>query len=375
MTGRFDAVWRRSVKRALILGGLETAALAARANFWPSARGRGAIFTLHHVRPPEGHPAEPNAHLDITPEFLDRAIRRLKADGYEFLSLCDVATRMKEPHSTGAKPFAAFTLDDGYRDNVEYALPVFERHGVPFTIFVAKGFATRSHGMWWETLAALLNVLPEIRFDFGPNSGSGEISLPLQTAPDKLDAFDRFSRFIASGPETEQVAVIDALAARHGIDALEITAQLTMDVAELQALSKNPLASLGAHTISHRSIAQLDRAEARQEMRACIEWMETAFGTRPKTFAYPYGTANAVSQRDKDLARELGFDLAVTTRPGTLSETLRDRMTGLPRISLNGYYQVPRYVSALASGLPFALSAKPRMAGDKELSPAGEVVG
>lgn len=370
MTGRFDAVWRRSVKRALISGGLEAAALAARGKFMPSARGRGAIFTLHHVRPPEGHPAEPNAHLDITPEFLDQAIRQLKSDGYEFLSLCGVAARMKQPAS-GAKPFAAFTLDDGYRDNVEYALPVFQRHGVPFTIFVAKGFAERTHGMWWETLAALLNVLPEIRFDFG----SGEITLPLETGTDKLDAFDHFSRFIASGPEIEQVAIIDALAARHGIDALKITAQLTMDVEELRALAENPLASLGAHTVSHRSIAQLDRAEARQEMLACIEWMEKTFGQRPKSFAYPYGTANAVSARDKDLARELGFDLAVTTRPGTIGDALSARMTGLPRISLNGYYQQPRYVSALASGLPFALSAKPRMTGDKELSPAGEVVG
>lgn len=369
MKGRFDAIWRRGIKRALIAGGLEASALAARANIMPSARGRGAIFTLHHVRPPEGHPAEPNAHLDITPEFLDCAIRQLKADGYEFLSLCDVAARMKQPMDD--RRFAAFTLDDGYRDNVEYALPVFERHGVPFTIFVAKGFAERTHGMWWETLAALLNVLPEIRFDFG----SGEIRLPLGTGTDKLDAFDHFSRFIASGPETEQVATIDALAARHGIDALRLTAQLTMNVEELQALARHPLASLGAHTVSHRSVAQLNRAEALQEMLACVEWMEETFGQRPKSFAYPYGTANAVSERDKDLARELGFDVAVTTRPGTLRQTLRDTMTGLPRISLNGYYQLPRYVSALASGLPFALSNKPRIAGDGQLSPAGEVVG
>lgn len=369
MKGRFDAIWRRGVKRALIAGGLEAAALVARTGILPAARGRGAIFTLHHVRPMGDHPAEPNAHLDITPEFLDKAIRQLKDDGYEFVSLCEVAARMKRPAQ--GKPFAAFTLDDGYRDNVEHALPVFERHGVPFTIFVARGFAERSHGMWWETMAALLNVLPEIRFDFG----AGEVTLPLATGTDKLDAFDHFSRFIASGPETRQVAVVDALAMRHGIDALQITAHLTMDLEELQALAKHPLASLGAHTVSHRSIAQLDKAEARGEMLACIEWMEQSFGFRPRSFAYPYGTSRAVSKRDKDLARELGFDLAVTTRPGTIHDDLGHEMTGLPRISLNGYYQVPRYVSALASGLPFALSAKPRMAGDKELSPAGEVVG
>jgi peptidoglycan/xylan/chitin deacetylase (PgdA/CDA1 family) len=201
------------------------------------------------------------------------------------------------------------------------------------------------------------------------------MSLPLASATDKLDAFDRFSRFIAAGDETGQVAIVDALAARHGIEALALTEQLTMDVAQLHALSGHPLCTLGAHTVSHRAVAHLDAAEARRDMLDCVEWMQATFGSRPKTFAYPYGTANAVSQRDKELARELGFELAVTTRPGTLGDDLRHRMTALPRISLNGYYQLPRYVSALASGLPFALRKKPRIARDGELSPAGEVVG
>jgi len=60
-----------------------------------------------------------------------------------------------------------------------------------------------------------------------------------------------------------------------------------------------------------------------------------------------------VSARDIDIARELGFSVAVLTQPGTLSEQSLDKLTGLPRISLNGYFQRPKYVSALASGIPF----------------------
>ena len=69
MLGPNTVAARRMVKRAVIQGGLEAVSLLSRTGFMARARGLGAIFTLHHVRPACHKDFDPAAHLTITPEF------------------------------------------------------------------------------------------------------------------------------------------------------------------------------------------------------------------------------------------------------------------------------------------------------------------
>ncbi|WP_160005047.1 polysaccharide deacetylase family protein [Rhizobium sp. 18055] len=336
-------------KQIAITGGLEVANLLRATGLMRSARGRGAIFTLHHVRPAEAPAFSPNAHLEITPGFLDAVLTRLTSDGYQFVALADVPALISGPAQK--QPFAAFTLDDGYRNNLAYATPVFERHEAPFTIFVAKGLVERTHTIWWETLTALLRKEKKLRFDFGDGMEAIDVTAPAE----KHWAFARFARYIHAHDETTAVLAVDATARAHGIDPVEIVDDLVMGAAELNLLDASPLASLGAHTVSHRAVARLPDAEVREEMLRSSDYVEAISGQRPRTFAYPYGTREAVTQQQAAIARDLGFALAVTTQPGVVGERSRESITYLPRLSINGLYQKTRYVSGLASGIPLKL--------------------
>ncbi len=47
----------------------------------------------------------------------------------------------------------AITFDDGYRDQLELAVPMLERLGLPATFFLVPGLLDRTVPAWWEELA------------------------------------------------------------------------------------------------------------------------------------------------------------------------------------------------------------------------------
>ena len=216
---------------------------------------------------------------------------------------------------------------------------------------MTRGLTERTHTLWWETLEALLNKTPAIDFDFG----LGPEPVPTATPTQKLAAFRRITDFVSTTDEALAVEQLDKEAHKHGIQPLAITRELTMRSEELRELAVNPLVSYGAHTVSHRGLARLPESEARREISQSIDAVETMTGKAANAFAYTYGDARSVSLRERQILRDLGMRIGVTTRPGVLTGDMLADLTALPRISFNGLYQKGRYVRALASGIPFKM--------------------
>ena len=128
-----------------------------------------------------------------------------------------------------------------------------------------------------------------------------------------------------------------------------------MNWSEIGELTNDPLCTIGAHTIHHYALARLEKTDAERQMRESAKILKSELDQAPRHFAYPYGYPAAAGQREFDLARELGFTSAVTTRHGVLYNDHKNHMHALPRISLNGNFQSMRYVDTLLSGLPTRL--------------------
>ncbi|MBA2127639.1 polysaccharide deacetylase [Hyphomicrobium methylovorum] len=316
----------------------------------PFTSGDGVILMLHHVTPEPARAFDPNRSLKVTPEFLDTVIQEVRAQGFEIISLDDVPSRLKD-RGDGDKPFAVFTLDDGYKDNRDFAYPVFKRHGVPFTIYVPSTYADGEGDLWWLMLETALQRLEAVTVALDGD----ERAYSLANDREKTAAFHDIYWSLRKMPERDARAVVNGLAAQAGIDGHALCRDLIMSWDEIRALARDPLVCIGAHTCNHMALAKLPDEEARQEMAESIARIERELGRPCRHFSYPYGDEGSAAEREFEIARELGVETAVTTRKGLLYAPHADALTALPRLSLNGHYQDVRYLSALLSGLPFAL--------------------
>ncbi len=307
---------------------------------------------LHHVIPGGGHQRgfAPNAGLEITPEFLDAAITRAVALGYELISLNDAVQRL-EAGQTGSRPFAVFTLDDAYRDNLEHALPVFRRHKCPFTVFVAPAIANGHCELWWRGLEAIVNSTPRLKV----NVSGVDFDLVAESKVQKTAAFEQIYWPVRNLPEHEQRRWIREVSQTHNIDLDAMCRGLAMSWNELREVASEPLCTVGAHTVNHYAIAKLSPEEARFEVVSSREQIERELGQRIDLFAYPYGDEASAGPRDFAIVQDAGYRAAVTTRKGLVYNKHRNHLTALPRVSLNGAFQKLRYLDVLLSGTAFMI--------------------
>jgi peptidoglycan/xylan/chitin deacetylase (PgdA/CDA1 family) len=316
----------------------------------PIFAGVGAIFMLHHVRPSRDTEFQPNHHLEVEPEFLRAMLAHLRALDIDLVSMDEAHARLSQGNF--ARRFACFTLDDGYRDNRDFALPVMREFDAPLTVYVTSDFAEGSGRLWWVALERVIAKASAIEAPVGGVLTSFDTS----TAAAKRATFDRLHDWLRALPgEHGLQREISALCTRHDIDEAAIARDLCMSWDELKPFADDPLVTIGAHTITHCNLAKQSEATASFEIETGRARIEAALQRQVAHLAYPYGDRIAAGPREFALARTAGFKTAVTTRPGMLFAESAAHLTALQRVSLNGNYQDERIIPVLTSGAATAM--------------------
>jgi peptidoglycan/xylan/chitin deacetylase (PgdA/CDA1 family) len=304
----------------------------------------GCILTLHRVVPErERSPLPSNRALEITPEDLRAMLQWLERCRIDVIGLDDLLPRLRQP---APRRFVCFTFDDGYRDNLEIALPIFREFGAPFAVNVTNGFVGGTTSVWWYFLEETLRTGKTLEF----SSDHTSYRFAPADISERNQALDEISKLIRS-LGTQRDHQLRVIAEAAGIDPCAATRRLCLCWEELNGLAADPLVTIGAHTATHHSLNRLSEDAIAIEVAAARNDLATRLAREVRHFAYPFGGPNAVSEREFAAVRRAGFTTMLTTRAGNLVPSHADRADRLPRLTISGNYPVSKSLWMAESGL------------------------
>ncbi len=176
----------------------------------------------------------------------------------EVVSLDEIAQRLARGASV--RGLAAITFDDAYVGTLRHAVPWLSRRALPASVFVPTAYPDSGDTFWWDDAASAAAVAdPALRDRWLTDLGGDAARIRDASSPSNP----------ADLPEDCRPAGWDAIvaSARAGV-------------------------TIGAHSVTHRTLPQLDDAALAHECVASREAVAAHVGSAPQWFAFPYGHTN-----------------------------------------------------------------------------------
>jgi len=296
----------------------------------PFFSGKGFIIMLHRVLPEKLRNAYTlNRSLAITPEKLEEHILFFQKKGFHFISLDELYhnlnTGTKHPQKT-----ICITLDDGYRDNYQYAYPVFKKLNVPATVYVTNCFPNGTALFWWYLFERHVKKQNELILPYGGE----QIKYAWKT---EIEGFAQFAEIASLIKKIPGPLLRNALKGAFNVTEDELYEEcrtLALSWTELQQFAAEKEISIGAHTLNHVALKNQRRDLAWEEILGSKRELESKLDQPIDHFAYPYGGIADVGEREYKMVQEAGFKTAALNQPGNLFAAHKNASACLPRMPL-----------------------------------------
>lgn len=286
----------------------------------------GVVFMLHRVAQYDKTRLKPNEDLKVSPYFLQKTIDKYRKAGFIFISL-DELYDIIMGKTTIEKPFVAFTLDDGYLDNYTTAYPIFKSNNIPFCIFVATDFPDKKAILWWYSIEELILSHNNILLSDGSTYN-------CITYQQKWDTFRLIREKILKLDQSKLLEELNSLFSNYQVDWLLPIKSMAMSWEQIAQLGKEPLCTIGGHTITHPAFKSLSYEDIKTEILGGINKLQDSIEYDIKHFAYPYGSSKEVGEREYNYLKLFDFKTSFVSYGGVISHMSKHNLTNLPRFML-----------------------------------------
>ena len=258
-------------------------------------------FLFHRVNPERDLLWDP---MDVP--LFDRCIRYISRN-FSVVRLEDLVLHKEEFKRSGK--YATIVFDDGYRDNIEYALPILEKYKVKASFYIVTDCIDRNVPTWTHVVDHAFQYTNKNKLDLNFEFLPAELRVQsLQDQSSRINYVKKLKPALKRISHSQRLQVIDKVT--NTFDDIHWP-QLMMnwdDVRQLKAAGHY----IGSHTLSHCMLGTMtDEREIKRELFASGERIREQLGYFPSTISYPVGSYN---QETIKLSRESGYSIGLAVK-------------------------------------------------------------
>jgi peptidoglycan/xylan/chitin deacetylase (PgdA/CDA1 family) len=197
----------------------------------------------------------------------------------------------------------AITFDDGYRNNLQYAVPALKEYGLAATFFLTTDFLDGTDELWWLPVKRYV-MMCQRQGNTCDVSNLGKFSVVSKAESGR--SYQKILAKLKELPEQQRKKIVETMR-----NELSETSYLLNDVYKAMTWSDakniiNAGMEVGAHSVSHTILAQESEEKIKQEVLDSVGRIKEELNMETIPFSYPDGQKKNCRQSIKTIVQQTG---------------------------------------------------------------------
>lgn len=255
------------------------------------------IITYHGIAPTL---AKPLNIRHISPEIFEKHLQFLQKNTH----VISVSDFFNQKFVKGKKNIA-ITFDDGYLNNLKYAVPLLEKYKMPASIYIT-GINTTSHKILWpdyHDLVVSSTTKPIIYNDITFHKVGGNYQRPYISANGI-----NFHEFLKTLSFAEKMQILDKYSGENSVlsERKYFDYWKLLSDEEIIKLAQSKFITIGSHGMYHNNLGFINPSDAKNELIESKKYLENLIHKEVTSVAYPDGS---YSPEIINIAKESGYNV------------------------------------------------------------------
>lgn len=277
-------------------------------------------FLFHRVNPQRDKLWDPMS-VELFNKCINYIVKNFEVIQFEELALSDKYLKHKNK-------IATIMFDDGYKDNIDFAVPILNAHNTKASFYVVTECIDKNIPTWTHVLEHLFQFTTikniEMNFNFLPH----ELRIKnLNNHEDRISYVSKLKPFLKTLPHEKRQMVLNNVVNTYTDIVLP---KLMMNWDDLRKL-RDFGHYIGSHTLNHCMLGTMNHEpEVTSELVLSGKRIKEELGYFPLTISYPVGSFNKTT---KQLAKNAGYKMGLAVKQNT-HNPLREDLFEVSRIEL-----------------------------------------